>query len=728
RLYIDVAQTIFYLALRVVTFHRLLRSLFGRKVQAPCQPIKTRGSRARRQLSWRVLHPTKGRLQRCHRRSYGKSLHKRLAKRSSVVFGSFSPSSTRSLPPSTFDCLGGCFYVSNHLGGGHGGQDSPGRSGNLFGRPRRRGRLFMAPAAGTTSCSVERIVVGTVATTSLATTPAGAETSVASATFSRRTGDTAPSLLLLEEAPAVLLAAPCSAPPTWEALEGSLSFEQVEPLASSMAGLPDPSLTTTSPSSAAIPCATSGRSVEAARDTPWSADFAALLFLRSSDCALSSSSSVPSSSCGGVAWTAFCFFRARSCSASSALSSTRTGLFFAEGRLARTLFRSLGLGRAPPSWRGSNERRCHRSANPHCGRNPGNGGSIIAFEHHGSVRQTRHSPLDPFRPPALRPLRTKKTRRRKVSRGSPNLRVKRPRGYVLTPRFAEPVLNEHELGHVSFSVPNACSEKLVRRPCLILDQTRKAVLPRRTHNSGESPLSTTPVAHEEQPVHPTLVVGVLVGQANMHPVRSVLGVVDVCSRRPRSRQLEVCSEDVRRAPDLFQFADNTEDTYVSPGVGRQLYRRNAPSIQERLRHLRQRQPEACLQVINGEDQAAWFVHQDGVALLGVDDLLLLPDPETLAEPAVVAASNSTRRRDGHPARSGDGLPFACHCWKDRRGQRRHKGTKEEMETGEGKKARKLKAGRFLGGVAPALVSSPPYKERGGNEIRGGPQNAAPSRF
>ncbi|MQL88743.1 hypothetical protein Taro_021311 [Colocasia esculenta] len=227
RLYIDVAQTIFYLALRVVTFHRLLRSLFGRKVQTPCQPIKTRGSRARRQLSWRVLHPKKGRLQRCHRRSSGKSLQKRLAKRSLVVFGSFSPSSTRSLPPSTFDCLGGCFYVSNHLGGGHGGQDSPGGSGNLFGRPRRRGRLFMAPAAGTTSCSVERIVVGIVATTPLATTPAGAETSVASATSSRRTGDTAPSLLLLEEAPAVLLVAPCSAPPTWEALESSLSFEQV---------------------------------------------------------------------------------------------------------------------------------------------------------------------------------------------------------------------------------------------------------------------------------------------------------------------------------------------------------------------------------------------------------------------------------------------------------------------------------------------------------------------
>ncbi|MQM23950.1 hypothetical protein Taro_057021, partial [Colocasia esculenta] len=318
RLYIDVAQTIFYLALRVVTFHRLLRSLFGRKVQAPCQPIKTRGSRARRQLSWRVLHSTKGRLQHYHRRSSGKSLQERLAKRSSVVFGFFSPSSTRSLPPSTFECLGETEVATS--------------SDALV----VAAAFSVAPAAGTTSCSVERIVVGAAATTPLKTTPAGAETSIASATSSRRTGDTPPSLLLLEEAPAVLLAAPCSTPPAWEALEGSLSFEQVEPLASSMAGLPDPSLTTTSPSSIAISCATSRRSVEATRGTPSSADCTALFVLRSSNCAPSSSSSVPSSSCGGVTGTAFCFFRARSCSASSALSSTRTGLFLAEaeGRLA----------------------------------------------------------------------------------------------------------------------------------------------------------------------------------------------------------------------------------------------------------------------------------------------------------------------------------------------------------------------------------------------------------
>ncbi|MQM02850.1 hypothetical protein Taro_035621 [Colocasia esculenta] len=253
-----------------------------------------------------------------------------------------APASSPPVPSTALEVASSLATTSE---GSMGGRISPAEVTTSSGALAVLAASAVAPVAGTTSCFEKRMVVSTVTTTLLEFTPAGAETPVAPMSSSCRTGDATSSLLLLEDTSAVSLGAPCSAPPTLEAPVGSLSLAQGEPPASPPAGLSDPSLTKMSPSSVAIFCATSGRVAEATHGTPSSADCTALLFLRSSNCAPSSSCSVPSSSCGGVAWTAFCFFRTRSCSASSALSSTRTGLFFAEGRLAWSSF-SRGV-RAP---------------------------------------------------------------------------------------------------------------------------------------------------------------------------------------------------------------------------------------------------------------------------------------------------------------------------------------------------------------------------------------------
>ncbi|MQL86439.1 hypothetical protein Taro_018979 [Colocasia esculenta] len=148
---------------------------------------------------------------------------------------------------------------------------------------------------------------------------------------------------------------------------------------------------------------------------------------------------------------------------------------------------------------------------------------------------------------------------------------------------------------------------------------------------------------------------------NLHPVRTMLGVVHV-GPRGRGRKAELCPEDLRRATNLPKSIDDAEDAYHPPRVRRQLDGRDSPSVQQRLRHFRQRQPESCFHVVDGEGEATWFVHQVRLLLLGHDDFVIVTDLKAFPEAFVVAMpwpSGSCRRHSTYLDDRGS-FPFVCH--------------------------------------------------------------------
>ncbi|MQL78680.1 hypothetical protein Taro_011125 [Colocasia esculenta] len=98
---------------------------------------------------------------------------------------------------------------------------------------------------------------------------------------------------------------------------------------------------------------------------------------------------------------------------------------------------------------------------------------------------------------------------------------------------------------------------------------------------------------------------------------------------------------------------------------------------------------------------------DRVAFPGVDNLVLVPDPEALTKTTEAAVSWSARRCDRHPASSGSGFPLARHRRKDCRKQQRRERMKQKTGRGEGKEARRSQRWRVSGSRSsrPRLVPS-----------------------